>query len=30
MNYSFDFTPVFAAWPLLLVGVMGTLRMSSI
>lgn len=30
MNYSFDFTPVFAAWPMLLDGVMGTLRMSSI
>lgn len=30
MNYSFDFSPVFAAWPMLLDGVMGTLRMSSI
>ncbi|WP_454748930.1 amino acid ABC transporter permease [Ciceribacter selenitireducens] len=30
MNYSFDFAPVFAAWPMLLDGVMGTLRMSSI
>jgi len=30
MNYSFDFTPVFAAWPMLLDGDMGTLRMSSI
>lgn len=30
MSYSFDFTPVLAAWPMLLDGVMGTLRMSSI
>lgn len=30
MNYSFDFSPVFAAWPTLLDGVLGTLRMSSL
>ncbi|KSV80042.1 ABC transporter permease, partial [Sinorhizobium sp. Sb3] len=30
MNYSFDFAPVFAAWPMLLEGVIGTLRMSSL
>ncbi|KSV80045.1 ABC transporter permease, partial [Sinorhizobium sp. Sb3] len=30
MNYSFDFVPVFAAWPMLLEGVIGTLRMSSL
>ena len=30
MNYSFDFAPVFAAWPMLLEGVVGTLRMSSL
>ncbi|URK86163.1 hypothetical protein LP421_02155 (plasmid) [Rhizobium sp. RCAM05350] len=30
MNYTFDFAPVFAAWPMLLEGVIGTLRMSSL
>ncbi|TNM61641.1 amino acid ABC transporter permease [Aliirhizobium smilacinae] len=30
MNYSFDFSPVFAAWPMLLDGILGTLRMSSL
>ncbi|MFC3075566.1 amino acid ABC transporter permease [Shinella pollutisoli] len=30
MNYSFDFTPVLAAWPMLLEGILGTLRMSSL
>lgn len=30
MNYSFDFAPVFAAWPMLLEGILGTLRMSSL
>jgi polar amino acid transport system permease protein len=30
MNYTFDFTPVFASWPTLLEGVIGTLRMSSL
>ncbi|SHN05970.1 amino acid ABC transporter permease [Roseibium suaedae] len=30
MNYTFDFAPVFAAWPTLLEGIMGTLRMSSL
>src|SRR5690606_5976224 len=30
MNYTFDFTPVFEAWPTLVDGIVGTLRMSSI
>lgn len=30
MDYSFDFTPVLAAWPMLLEGILGTLRMSSL
>ncbi|TGR65690.1 amino acid ABC transporter permease [bacterium M00.F.Ca.ET.194.01.1.1] len=30
MNYTFDFAPVFAAWPSLLDGVIGTLKMSSL
>jgi polar amino acid transport system permease protein len=30
MNYTFDFAPVFAAWPTLVDGVAGTLRMSSL
>ncbi|RJG40665.1 amino acid ABC transporter permease [Mesorhizobium sp. DCY119] len=30
MNYTFDFGPVLAAWPTLLEGVIGTLRMSSL
>uniref|UniRef100_UPI003100ED21 amino acid ABC transporter permease n=1 Tax=Neorhizobium sp. EC2-8 TaxID=3129230 RepID=UPI003100ED21 len=30
MNYKFDFSPVLAAWPTLLEGVIGTLRMSSL
>ncbi|MGF9566033.1 amino acid ABC transporter permease [Neorhizobium sp. JUb45] len=30
MNYTFDFTPVLAAWPSLLDGIIGTLRMSSL
>ncbi|MCJ9751884.1 amino acid ABC transporter permease [Neorhizobium sp. BETTINA12A] len=30
MNYTFDFAPVFAAWPTLLEGMIGTLRMSSL
>lgn len=30
MNYTFDFTPVFAAWPTLLDGIIGTLKMSSL
>lgn len=30
MNYNFDFEPVFAAWPMLLDGVIGTLKMSSL
>jgi polar amino acid transport system permease protein len=30
MTYTFDFAPVFAAWPSLLDGVIGTLRMSSL
>lgn len=30
MNYTFDFSPVLAAWPTLLEGVIGTLRMSSL
>ncbi|MCW8281490.1 amino acid ABC transporter permease [Agrobacterium sp. InxBP2] len=30
MNYTFDFAPVFAAWPSLLDGVSGTLKMSSL
>jgi len=28
MSYIFDFTPVFAAWPMLVDGIIGTLRMS--
>ncbi|URK89550.1 amino acid ABC transporter permease (plasmid) [Rhizobium sp. RCAM05350] len=30
MNYTFDFAPVVSAWPMLLQGVLGTLRMSSL
>ncbi|EUB99792.1 polar amino acid ABC transporter, inner membrane subunit [Rhizobium sp. CF080] len=30
MKYTFDFSPVLAAWPTLLEGVVGTLRMSSL
>ncbi|MCJ8151806.1 amino acid ABC transporter permease [Shinella sedimenti] len=30
MSYIFDFTPVFAAWPMLVDGIIGTLRMSSL
>lgn len=30
MKYTFDFSPVLAAWPTLLEGVVGTLRMSSV
>lgn len=30
MNYKFDFSPVFSAWPTLLDGVLGTLKMSSL
>ncbi|MBP2511262.1 polar amino acid transport system permease protein [Agrobacterium tumefaciens] len=30
MNYTFDFTPVFAAWPMLADGIIGTLKMSSL
>src|SRR5690606_38833936 len=30
LNYTFDFTPVFEAWPTLVDGIVGTLRMSSI
>ncbi len=30
MNYTFDFAPVFAAWPSLVDGVIGTLKMSSL
>ncbi|AYM09046.1 amino acid ABC transporter permease (plasmid) [Agrobacterium radiobacter] len=30
MNYTFDFTPVFAAWPTLVDGIIGTLKMSSL
>lgn len=30
MNYTFDFAPVFAAWPMLVDGILGTLRMSSL
>jgi len=30
MNYTFDFAPVFTAWPSLLDGVIGTLKMSSL
>lgn len=29
MNYTFDFAPVFAAWPMLLDGIIGTLIMAS-
>jgi polar amino acid transport system permease protein len=30
MNYTFDFEPIFAAWPTLVGGVIGTLKMSSL
>ncbi|WP_313665448.1 amino acid ABC transporter permease [Shinella sp.] len=30
MSYIFDFTPVFAVWPMLVDGIIGTLRMSSL
>ncbi len=30
MNYTFDFAPVFAAWPMLLEGIIGTLTMASL
>ncbi|UXS04029.1 amino acid ABC transporter permease [Agrobacterium tumefaciens] len=30
MNYTFDFAPVFAAWPIFVDGVIGTLKMSSL
>ncbi|NWJ23528.1 amino acid ABC transporter permease [Rhizobium sp. RM] len=30
MNYTFDFAPVFAAWPIFVDGVVGTLKMSSL
>lgn len=30
MNYTFDFAPVFAAWPIFADGVVGTLKMSSL
>jgi polar amino acid transport system permease protein len=30
MSYIFDFTPVFGAWPMLVDGIIGTLRMSSL
>lgn len=30
MNYTFDFAPVLAAWPMLVDGIVGTLRMSSL
>jgi len=30
MSYIFDFTPVFGAWPMLVGGIIGTLRMSSL
>lgn len=30
MSYTFDFAPIFAAWPMLVDGVVGTLRMSSL
>ncbi|MDP9836328.1 polar amino acid transport system permease protein [Neorhizobium huautlense] len=30
MNYTFDFAPVLAAWPMLVDGILGTLRMSSL
>lgn len=29
MNYTFDFAPIFAAWPMLLDGIIGTLIMAS-
>ncbi len=30
MSYNFDFAPVLAAWPMLVDGILGTLRMSSL